>query len=205
METAVQNQTSQSDGSDNKLKRFNWRPVRTLGIWVVAIGIAIIVNQLGFQSYQVFGMSMAPTLKNGDYLIISKMPVTWSKVTNNSYTPKRGEIIVFDSPFEDTRIIKRVIGLPGERIVISGGEVTIFNSEYRMGFNPYSELELDDMFVSGEISDLIPEGHIFVIGDNRKESGASSDSRNSLGPLPVENIVGNLVIRLWPFSEIETF
>lgn len=205
METVIQNQTSQTPSPDSKPKKFNWRPLRALGIWVSALALAILINQVGFQSYQVFGNSMVPTLDNGDYLIISKIPATISNLTGKPYIPKRGEIIVFDSPFEDARIIKRVIALPSERIVISGGQVTVFNSEHRMGFNPYAELSLPSTFVAGEVTELVPAGHVFVIGDNREESGASSDSRNNLGPLPVEQIIGRLELRLWPFSKIQNF
>ncbi|MEX0934586.1 MAG: signal peptidase I [Candidatus Saccharimonadales bacterium] len=170
--------------------------------WIVAITIAIGLQQFVFQSYQVFGASMEPTLSQGDYLIISKVGVSLSDLRNNEYIPARGSIVVVNG--NNNRLIKRVMGLPDDTINISGGKVTIYNNSNPTGFDPYKELGLPDVYVSGELNVVIPEGEVFLIGDNR-EDGHSLDSRNQLGSVKAEDIIGSLVLRLWPASDMQAF
>ncbi len=182
----------------------SYRAFKIAASWVLALVVALTLQRFVFQSYQVFGHSMEPTLSEGDYLIISKLGVTWADISHGHYVPHRGDIIVLNSPLDGTRLVKRVIGLPGERVVVSGGTVTVYNSDRPEGFDPYQSLSLPPVYASGQLTMVIPNNDIFVVGDNR-EAGNSLDSRNDLGPVPVSDIIGKLVLRLWPPSRIDAF
>lgn len=185
----------------------NWKSVFTtifilLAAPLLAIGLTVYV----FQTYQVDGPSMKETLHSGDRLIVWKIPRTWAKITGNDYIPNRGDIVVFNEPQfdEDTKgkqLIKRVIGLPNERIAIEDNQITIYNEQYPEGFSP--DVAPDALPSQSPTSEdiTIPEGHIYVIGDNR---GNSLDSR-SFGPITVDSIVGKLIFRLLPIDQAQKF
>ena len=107
----------------------------TAALLVAAPFLALFMTAHIFQPYQVDGQSMETTLQNGDRLIVYKLPVTLSNLMNDNYTPNRWDIIVFDKPKQlsapdsTKHLIKRVIGLPGERVVVSDGVVTVFPDE----------------------------------------------------------------------------
>ena len=144
------------------------------------------------QPFIVNGASMDPTFEHGEYLIVDQISYRFNK-------PERGDVIVFKYP-NDTRqfFIKRVIGLPGERIKIDGTKVTIFNEEYPDG------KVLDEPYIKsnsrhGSKPDVIlSNSEYYVLGDNRLES---SDSR-SWGPLRKELIIGRPLVRLLPPGSI---
>lgn len=173
----------------------------------VAFILVQVINLFLFQSYKVFGSSMFPTLHDGDRLIISKVGKTSAKLRGKDYVPKRGDIIVFVDPQrEDLQLIKRVIGLPGERVVVKDGKLTVYNQENPNGFNPdESGIYKADLPVSSGENDItVPSKHLFVSGDNRAGSN-SLDSRNELGTVPEELVVGTLQLRLWPLSNAKFF
>jgi signal peptidase I len=102
----------------------------TIGVLLVALVVALGLIAFVFQSYQVDGPSMETTLQNQDRLIVWKLPRTWSRITHHQYVPKRGDVVVFvESGLEQygqgssKQLIKRVIGLPGDRVVVNGGVV----------------------------------------------------------------------------------
>jgi len=171
-----------------------------------SILLALFINHFIFQSYQVYGLSMTPTLQDGDRLIISKTEKSFNLITGDDWLPDRGNIIVFKNPRnpDSPQLIKRVIGLPGERIVVIDGNITIFNQENPNGFMPDKSLGLELGITAGNVDITVPEGHIFVSGDHR-ESGGSLDSRNELGTVPLNLIVGQLVLRILPVSDAEVF
>jgi signal peptidase I len=170
-----------------------------------AVILATLINNFVFQSYQVFGQSMQETLHEGDRLIISKLSKSISNITGD-YVPTRGDIIVFESPISpDIQLIKRVIALPGERVTVKDGIITVYNEENPNGFNPddaYDELLPD--IRTGDIETVVGEDSIFVAGDNRTP-GASLDSRNDLGNVSIDNIIGELVLRVFPLNQAEFF
>lgn len=140
--------------------------------------------------------SMVPNFMSGDYLIISRQSYNLFGEVN------RGDVIVFKSDLYDERgnqknLIKRIIGLPGDKIKIAGGDVYL-NGEL------LDEDYVNEPGVSGEMEEItVPEGHYFVMGDNR---AVSEDSRNaSVGPIDEDAIMGKVVIRLYPFNAIKTF
>lgn len=205
---------SSSDYSNprpSKLGKDGWRSaVSTLLLFLLAPIIALTIAAFVVQSYQVDGESMEATLQHQDRLIVSKLSRTWARFTNNSYIPNRGDIIIFNQPdspdttfTQDKQLIKRVIALPGERIVIKDGKITVYNDERPAGFNPDSSsgYSIKARFTSDSVDLIVPKNEVFVCGDNRQNS---EDSR-WFGPVPAEKIVGKLVLRLLPLDKLQTF
>lgn len=169
--------------------------------------LVFIILGFGLQSYHVVGSSMVPTLHEKDRLLISKLGRTVSRVKKADFLPERGEIIVFKSPTENgLQLVKRVVALPGERVLLENGRFTVFNDQNPEGFNPDIQYDPDSDFAytTGTVDVDVPEGEIFVTGDNRTPGG-SLDSRNSLGTVPLENIVGKLILRILPIGQARSF
>lgn len=182
----------------------------TIFILLAAIAVAWCLTLFVFQQYQVDGPSMEPTLQNGNRLIVWKVPKTWSKITGHPYIPDRGDIIVFIehdlynlNGTTNDQLIKRVIGLPGDHVVVKNGSVTIYNKQHPKGFDPDTTLPYGGKIpaTTGNIDLVIPAGQIFVCGDNR---GDSLDSR-VFGTVPASNIIGKLVVRITPLSALNKF
>ena len=159
----------------------------------VAISVALIVRFFVAAPYLVDGPSMEETFHNHDYLIIDRLTYRFGE-------PQRGDVIVFNSPAsKGNTLIKRVIGLPGDTVTVSDTGVMIANADNPKGF------VLSESYItpenlggaSGQTVTLAPD-HYFVMGDNR---AVSSDSR-SWGTLPGSNIVGRVMLRLYPFSDM---
>lgn len=184
----------------------------TLGIVVFIIAVVIgawLINLLLFRSFSVSGPSMEPTLYTGDRLVVSRLPVTWSAIQGKGYQPKRGEVIVFQNPHyfqgrQDEYIVKRVIGLPGERVVVHDGKITVYNQQNPIGFDPDTLWTGPTSPTAGDVDRTVPEGEIFVVGDHRQE-GYSLDSRNGLSTIPFHDIVGPVALRIYPFTGIRSF
>jgi signal peptidase I len=165
-----------------------WEFVRfAFVVAVVVIGVRSFIAQ----PFVVSGASMVPTFENRDYLIIDELSYHFRE-------PARGEVIVFHPPTDmSTYYIKRVIGIPGDTIVIRNSVVTRIDPEHPDG------IVLDEEYITPDaagdnFSITIPEGQYFVMGDNRP---ASYDSRK-WGLLPRKNITGRAFLRLFPFNEI---
>jgi signal peptidase I len=204
----VSGKGSSDDGTKTALREL----FSTVGILVTALVVALLMIAFVFRSYQVDGPSMENTLQNSDKLIIWKVPRTWSDITGHPYIPKRGDIIVFTesglSQFGQTntkQLIKRVIGLPGDRVVVSNGVYTIYNKAHPNGFDPDKTLpyfkNVSIPVTSGNIDVTLGPDQIFVSGDNRPDS---LDSR-AFGPINVNQIVGKLVLRVFPLNEAKVF
>jgi signal peptidase I len=162
---------------------------------LVAIGAVIVIRTFLVQPFLVSGTSMEPNFSNGDYLLIDE-------ITYRFRNPERGEVSVFHYPNdESTYFIKRIIGLPGERVEIKNGKVWIRDGEDRE-----SVLIAEDYLPkgletgSGGEFTLGPDQY-FVMGDNRSYS---FDSR-SWGALSSKEIVGVVRLRLWPVSGVKFF
>jgi signal peptidase I len=188
-----------------------WREVfSTAGILITALLVALFIIGFIFRSYQVDGPSMETTLENADKLIIWKVPRSWARITRHPYVPKRGDIVVFNesglSEFgqEDSKqLIKRVIGLPGDRVIVSDGKVKIYDSAHPGGFDPDQTLPYGKNIpaTSGNVDITLAGDQIFVMGDNRPDS---LDSR-AFGPIKANQLVGKLVLRLFPVSQAKAF
>jgi signal peptidase I len=188
-----------------------WREVfSTAGILLTALLVALFIIGFIFRSYQVDGPSMETTLENADKLIIWKVPRSWARITRHSYIPKRGDIVVFNesglSEFgqEDSKqLIKRVIGLPGDHVIVNDGKVKIYNQAHQGGFEPDATLPYGKNIpdTSGNVDVTLAKDQLFVMGDNRPDS---LDSR-AFGPIKANQLVGKLVLRLFPVSQAEAF
>lgn len=190
----------------------NWREIAsTVGILFMALAVALLVIAFVFRSYQVDGPSMKNTLQDSDKLIIWKVPRTWASITGHPYIPKRGDIIVFNqsglTQFNDTQdtkqLIKRVIGLPGDHVVLKDGFYAVYNKAHPGGFDPDKTLPYgsDIPLTNGNVNVKLKADQIFVSGDNRPDS---LDSR-SFGPINANQIVGKLVLRVFPIDHAQVF
>lgn len=178
-------------------------------IILILIGLSLILIQLTrafvFQTHQVVGNSIQPTLHEGDRLIISKLTKKWNTVRGRNYLPKYGTIIAFTDPQDKKlQLVKRVIGLPGDQVIIKNGQVTVYNQRMPDGFVPGEGAWAKDLEpTSGDLELTVPEGKIFVLGDNRP--GAYSLDSRTFGPIPSESIIGQVTLRIWPFSDRTKF
>lgn len=183
----------------------------SLAIFIAAIVLAtFLIKWFVFESYFVDGTSMTPTLQNNDRLIIDKVGKTLALIESKPYIPQRGQIIVLDSSILDVngnneQLIKRVIGLPGETVIIKDGVVTVKNSEHPNGFNVDENqgLKLAPTYSPAPLELTVPSGRVFILGDNRAKGG-SLDSRY-LGPIDTKEIQGKLAVRLYPFNKVSSF
>ncbi len=177
--------------------------------WIIfPIAVVLILHNFVFQAYHVLGTSMQPTLHNADYLIVSKVGYTEALIArdvfhrNDPYLAARGEIIVFHYPKDPTKIfVKRVIGLPGDHIVIKNGTVTVYNKEHPDGYNPDAGFEPAGTQTLIDTDEVVQPDNLFVMGDNRTPGG-SFDSRE-WGELPSSYIIGNAVLRLLPLDQVK--
>jgi signal peptidase I len=150
-----------------------------LGVLVLAF---LVVHGLLLEVFVVSGASMEPTLHEHDRLLVWKATRTFA----------RGELVVFTHPMEDERVlVKRVIGLPGERIEVRNGKVYADGRE--LG-EPWIERDRDRAPFLQSAPETVPAGSYFVMGDNRAHS---KDSR-AFGPLEGSRIIGRALFVIWP-------
>jgi signal peptidase I len=149
---------------------------------ILAVVLFFAINAVSAR-VRVDGFSMVPTLQNGEYVLVNRLAY-------RNKLPERGDIIVFVSPqTTELDLIKRVIGLPGDKVMISGGVVQV-NGQVLA--EPYIAAA---PVYNGEWS--VPEDRLFVLGDNRNDS---SDS-HAWGLLPLENVIGKAILIYWPIPE----
>ena len=167
--------------------------LRNVVEWIVIAGgallVAFVIKTFLLQAFYIPSLSMAPTLKINDRVLVNK-------VTYDLRDIRRGELIVFESPPDEgtaTRdLIKRVIGLPGETIESRDGKIVI---DGRVLDEPY----LDAGVVTGPVEKItVPPKHLWVMGDNRPNS---RDSR-FFGAIPESLIIGRAFVRVWPVTAL---
>jgi len=169
--------------------------IKELKEWIKDIVIAVVVALIILQFIKptfVRETSMLPTLGEYNFLFLSRQAYRFGE-------PERGDIIVFHTNLKtvdgrEKMLIKRVIGLPGDVITIEDGVVTL-NGEVQD--EPYTL----EGYTSGYVKDLVvPEGRLFVMGDNRQNSIDSRDP--SVGMIQIDDVYGKAIFRLYPFDKI---
>ena len=165
----------------------------TIGYIVTALIIVVPIRAFIAQPFIVNGASMDSTFKDGEYLIVDEISYRFED-------PARGDVVVFRYPLDPKKyFIKRIIGLPGEKVVVAGEKITVFNTENPGGLvirETYTHSQ-----TVGNISTTLRAGEYFVMGDNRV---VSLDSR-SWGALPEKDIIGKPFVRLLPLSRMDLF
>jgi len=152
---------------------------------VPAILIALLINLFLAQATRVYGQSMEPNLHTDQRLVVEKL-------SYNFHEPQRGDIVILNVPRAGSGLlIKRVIGLPGEKLEIKGGKVYI------------NEQAIEEPYLSNQTQRdmkaiVVPPKHVFVLGDNR---GFSNDSR-AFGPVPLDNVIGRAWFSYWPLDQV---
>lgn len=172
-------------------KKDSWLDI--LKFVLITAAIVLPIRYFIAQPFLVSGPSMEPTFMNNDYLIVDEISYRFEK-------PARGEVIIFNRPLENKYLIKRIIGLPGETIILSGNTITVKNTENPDGF------KIDQSFIEYTKSEadktvILSDSQYFVLGDNRP---VSYDSRY-WGALDAKEIVGRPLFRLYPFNKINLF
>ncbi|MDD5547767.1 MAG: signal peptidase I [Candidatus Pacebacteria bacterium] len=172
-----------------------------LAIWEVAEVVLVaavtvfVVRTFLAQPFLVSGASMEPNFSSGNYLLVDE-------ITYRFREPQRGEVVIFRPPGNPSvYYIKRIIGLPTERVLINNGEVHLFTKEHPEGFvlnEHYLEASLK---MENTLDVTLDKGQYFVMGDNRD---FSYDSR-SWGPLPEKNLLGLVRLRLLPVTEAQVY
>jgi signal peptidase I len=182
-----------NDNSSNWLSKENLKSVaKEIGIFaLIAFGVVLPFRMFIAEPYLVDGRSMDPTFATGDYLIVDKFSYRIG-------TPKRNTVIVFKYP-RDTKksFIKRVIGLPGETVIVNDNTVKIINKENPEGFLIDQSYVVHNM-VGSSTTMTLKDDEYFVMGDNRLES---YDSR-FWGPLNKKFILGEPILQLLPIKAI---
>lgn len=160
---------------------------------VIALAIFVVVYRFLFQPHQVKGSSMYDNFHDGEYLLTDK-------VTYRFREPQRGDVVVFKAPKnEDYDYIKRVIGLPGDQVKVSGGAVYLNNQ--RLDESGYLDSRItthSGAYLREGQTVIVPPNEYIVMGDNRDNS---SDSRE-WGPVPEPNLVGRAWLRYWPVNHL---
>ncbi len=158
-----------------------------LGEIVETLAITLILcfaARASVQPFNVQGQSMEPTLHNHEYILVEKVGYWFT-------SPQRGDIVVFKAPPQPTEdYIKRVIGLPGDHVVVRNGHVYINGKPLTEPYIAAPPDYNDDK--------IVPNGYLYVLGDNRQNS---SDS-HAWGLLPRGNIIGRAIVGYWPLSDL---
>lgn len=178
-----------------KKKNELWEWTKAL---IIAVVLAAFIRYFLFAPIVVDGLSMMPTLHDQDRMIVNKFSYKIGE-------PDRFDIIVFHAP-ENKDYIKRVIGLPGDKVEYKNDTLYINGKAYK---EPYLD-EFKNQVIDGPLTEpftleetpvgqeTVPEGHLFVMGDNRRYS---KDSRH-IGAVPMEKVLGNTSMIYWPLEDI---
>lgn len=171
-----------------KQKNELWEWVKALAIAVI---LAAVIRYFFFAPIVVDGLSMMPTLHNKDRMIVNKIGYKIGE-------PERFDIVVFHAT-EEKDYIKRIIGLPGDRIEYIDDVLYINGKQYDEPYlDAYKAEVIDGPLTEPFVYEEVPEGHLYVMGDNRR---ASRDSRH-IGAVSMDELLGKTSVVYWPFSDM---
>lgn len=174
-----------NEDKNNKLKKETIEWIKSI---LLAVIIALLIKTFIFNTTYVLGNSMYPTLHERDRLFANKLPLYFSG-------PERGDIIVLEAPDSPNKdYIKRVIGIGGDTVAIVDGKVYLNGQILKEDYieeGSYTHVYAENYWE-------VPEGYVFVLGDNREE-GASKDSRY-FGCITLDSIKGVTSFRYYPFN-----
>lgn len=174
------------------LRKFYYLLFDLVQTLVIAGAIFVVIYAFLFRPYQVNGHSMDPNFQNGEYVLTNLLELRIGKIN-------RGDVIVFNSPVDKEKdYIKRVIGLPGDRVKIYNGEVYLNGEKLEEKFLPSSVRTNGGDFLSEGQEVVVPDGSYFVMGDNRE---FSSDSR-AWGFVTRDKIIGKSFLVYFPVDRI---
>jgi signal peptidase I len=152
---------------------------------LAAVAIALTLRFFVFEFIRVDGESMQPTLHTNEYVFMEKVTYWFSQ-------PQRGDIVICSYPHSTDTYVKRVIGVGGDRVRVTGGVLYINDAAH---FDYFADVMYNDM---NEVT--VPADHVFVMGDNRN---ASMDSTNSsIGALPLRMVQGKALFVIWPLDNM---
>lgn len=185
--------------ADNYSSQDNKKSVgKAVLYWVIEIAVAVVIALLIIQVIRptvVKETSMLPNFRDGNYLFVYRLAYKGDK------TPQKGDVIIFKSKLttdsgKPKMLIKRVIGLPGDKITIQDGKVWINGKEDSQSYTHDGETN------GSVVNYTVPKNHYYCMGDNRL---VSIDSRYaSVGAIDKSKIVGKVVFRLYPFNKMGT-
>ncbi len=190
-----QSESQSKEKQENKsfISRLGLFSLEAIKIIVLASITVFVVRSFIFKPFYVKGSSMEPSFLEHDYLIVDQLTYRFRK-------PERGEVVVFKPPTgRKDFYLKRIIGLPGERVRIEDGKVIVCNVSCETLNESY--IEKQDLKIEGSYSVTLGEKQYFVLGDNRDNS---SDSR-VFGPIDRDAIVGKIWFRGYPVPRIDDF
>src|SRR2546428_5691052 len=173
---------------------FTWRAaLEIVQALALAVIISVVLNLFVVQVTEVRQNSMVPTVLQNDRVLVSKLDYRFG-------VAQRGDIIVFNPPIPDATIpyVKRVIAVAGETVDLRNGNVFVNGKQVDF---PQAHGATQPQAPQIVYPFIVPDGQIFVMGDNRT---FSSDSR-TFGPVPVGNIIGKVILRFWPFDRLVFF
>lgn len=158
------------------------RLVRLLVVWGVLLLGVLAVRIWGLEPMRIPSSSMEPTLVPGERVAVEKLSAHLGQW-------RRGDLVVFTEPGDDVLVLKRLVGLPGDRVAIRDGRLHVNGTHVREG---YVDQRTVDGVWFGPVP--VPAGHVLVLGDNRADS---EDSRR-FGPVPLDALEGKAIAVLWP-------
>jgi signal peptidase I len=164
---------------------------------VLALSVFVLIYLFVAQPNEVKGNSMLPNFVNGEYLLTDKLSYQFG-------VPKRGDVVVFKAPpsepcaVDECEYIKRIIGVPGDRVMVKGGQVYLNGQLLNQTWLPSDYVTDSGTFAEEGVEREVPSGQYLCFGDNRSHS---RDGRE-FGPIKKELIIGRAFFKYWPVSSI---
>ncbi|MDD2483116.1 MAG: signal peptidase I [Candidatus Shapirobacteria bacterium] len=164
---------------------------------VLALAVFVLLYLFVAQPNEVKGSSMVPNFVDKEFLLTEKLSYQFG-------TPKRGDVVIFKAPAsepcaaEECEYIKRIIGLPGDKVMVKGGQVYLNGQLLNQTFLPQGVISDPGQYAQEGLEQTVPEGQYLCFGDNRQHS---RDGRE-FGPIKKDLIVGKAFFKYWPLTSI---